>query len=239
MRCFSFFRFRNRRAILLGLCLLAPRIALAQFEKSFGASSKPIEIVTPAKEPVETEVTIEGLASYGNYKIFASGTDCKLYTAGVEYDRHTWGYFLKARMDYVAEILPIVLLNKPAVTDFWGNPYSLNRQLVPGLGFSPIGFRMMWRPKAAIRPYFTVKGGALVFDKKVPATEATYENFSLQQSMGVEVTMKQRMALRLGLFSDVHFSNGFMHDSNPGLDVMNANLGLSYRFGEENRGSAR
>jgi hypothetical protein len=36
--------------------------------------------------------------------------------------------------------------------------------------------------------------------------------------------------LRLGLFSDFHFSDDFIVAVNPGLDVMNANLGLSYHF---------
>ncbi len=44
---------------------------------------------TPARRPVESELIVEGLASYGNYRIFASGTDEKLYTAGLEYDRHS------------------------------------------------------------------------------------------------------------------------------------------------------
>jgi hypothetical protein len=42
--------------------------------------------------------------------------------------------------------------------------------------------------------------------------------------------MSERWGLRLGLFSDFHFSNGFTVPVNPGLDVMNANLGLSYHF---------
>jgi len=70
------------------------------------APSAPAETRPPAKQPVESDLTVEGLASYGHYKIFASGSSCHLYTGGVEYDRHSWGYFLKARMDYAAEFLP-------------------------------------------------------------------------------------------------------------------------------------
>jgi hypothetical protein len=44
--------------------------------------------------------------------------------------------------------------------------------------------------------------------------------------------MNARWDLRLGLFSDFHFSNGFIVPVNPGLDVMNANFGLSYNFGK-------
>jgi hypothetical protein len=70
----------------------------------------------------------------------------------------------------------------------------------------------------------------LGFTQKVPANQASYENFSLQSAMGVQVPMSGRWWLRLGLFSDFHFSNAFIVDSNPGLDVMNANLGISYHY---------
>lgn len=190
------------------------------------SSAKP----RPTKPPVESNLVVEGLASYGNYKIFASGYGCKLYTAGFEYDRHSWGYLLKARMDYVAEFLPMILLQKPNLVDYYGTPKSYGRHVVPGIGFSPIGFRLLWRDQKAIKPYLMAKGGMLVFNEKVPARQATYENFSLQSAMGVLVKVKPRVDVRLGLFSDFHFSNAFIVDSNPGLDVMNANLGISYRL---------
>jgi len=186
------------------------------------------------KRPGESEIIIEGLASYGNYQIFASGYDEKLFTAGVEYDRHTWGYFLKAQVDYVAEFLPFVLLDKPLNVDDFGTPTPISqkniREYVPGVGFSPIGFRMQWRSKKAIRPYLEAKGGVLVFTKKVPSTNASYVNFTMQSCTGVQVKMSERWGLRLGLFSDFHFSDDFIVAVNPGLDVMNANLGLSYHF---------
>jgi Lipid A 3-O-deacylase (PagL) len=187
----------------------------------------------PKSRP-EQELIVEGLVSYGNYRIFASGYDEKLFTAGLEYDRHSWGYFLKAQVDYVAEFLPFVLLDKPLSTDIFGNPVPLKqkniREYVPGVGISPIGFRMQWRSKKAIRPYLEAKGGILGFTKKVPSTEASYENFSLQSGTGMQVKLSDRWGLRLGLFGDFHFSNGFVVPVDPGLDVMNANLGVSYHF---------
>ena len=193
-------------------------------------AGKPTSSEKETKQPYEQEIIAEGLVSYGNYKIFAAGTDCKLYTAGVEYDRHSWGRFLGSQFDYVAEFLPFVLLNEPAKSDQYGNPKSKDRKLVPGIGFSPIGFRWMWRPKTKIRPYLESKGGALLFSQKALSTAATYENFSLQSAMGLQVMMTPRIGLRLGLFSDFHFSNAFIKDSNPGLDVMSANLGISWHF---------
>lgn len=193
-----------------------------------------IRIAETPKTTVEQEVILEGLVSYGNYKIFASGYDDKLYTAGIEYDRHSWGHFLKANMDYVAEVLPFVMLDKPLYVDKYGNPNPKKdkniRQQVYGVGISPIGFRWQWRSDTRIKPYLEAKGGMLGFTKKVPAPEATYENFSLQSAMGVQLKVNEQWGIRLGLFSDFHFSNAFIVDSNPGLDVMNANLGISYHF---------
>jgi len=198
------------------------------------ASQTVREVTAATPAPVESELIGEGLVSYGNYKIFASGYDEKLFTAGVEYDRHSWGYFLGAQVDYVAEFLPFVLLDKPLHTDIWGSPVPQSekniRQHVPGIGFSPIGFRLQWRGRKAIKPYLEAKGGMIVFGKKVPSSEAAYENFSLQSATGVQVRMSDRWGLRLGLFSDFHFSDDFIVPVNPGLDVMNANLGISYHF---------
>jgi hypothetical protein len=238
----------NCLSILAALSHLVPQLAHSQETETVGLTNTPLEpntlletdtpaetdtgvmTRTPAIQPVESELIVEGLASYGNYRIFASGRDCKLYTAGVEYDRHSWGYLLRARVDYVAEVLPLILLNEPAQTTTWGSPLTYARQIVPGVGISPIGFRILWRSNKAIKPYLLAKGGILVFDKKVLSSEATYQNFSLQSAAGVQVKLTQRLDLRLGLFSDFHFSNAFAVPINPGLDVMNANLGLSYHF---------
>lgn len=225
-RCFAVsFRFACL-SILAAFCLFAPQLAHSQ-ETETAVVTK-----TPARRPVESDLTVEGLASYGNYKIFASGRSCHLYTGGVEYDRHSWGYFLRARVDYVGEFLPLVLLDAPLTQTIWGTPTSPYRHVVPGIGISPIGFRMMWRDHKAIKPYLTAKGGVLVFSQKVLSQQASYLNFSLQSAMGVQARLTQRFDLRLGLFSDFHFSDDFIVPVNPGLDVMNANLGLTYHFGQ-------
>jgi len=193
-------------------------------------ASDPAPTPQPTPSRPESNLVFEGLASYGHYKIFASASDCKLYTAGVEYDRHSWGRLLGARMDYVAEFLPVVLLHAPLTQDIWGTPTSPYKHVVPGIGFSPIGFRMLWRDHKAVKPYLLAKGGMLGFTEKVLSQRATYENFSLQSATGVNVRVNDRFDLRLGLFSDFHFSNGFIVPVNPGIDVMSANIGLSYNL---------
>ena len=48
--------------------------------------------------------------------------------------------------------------------------------------------------------------------------------------MGVRPDQPALGILRLGLFSDFHFSNAFIVPSNPGLDVMSSSLGLTYHL---------
>jgi Lipid A 3-O-deacylase (PagL) len=217
-------------------CLTPPRLLLAQNAPTPATDldTPPYEAVRQASvnPPVESEIVVEGLASYGHYKLLGSGSGCHLYTAGFEYDRHSWGRFLGARVDYTAEFLPLVLLDTAATSDIWGTPTSTNRKIVPGIGISPIGFRLVWFDHKRLKPYLTVKGGMLGFTQKVLSQKATYENISFQSGVGLLVKMNQRIDLRLGLFSDFHFSDGFIVPVNPGLDVMNANLGISYRIGQ-------
>jgi hypothetical protein len=201
------------------------------------ASSSPIAIDEPPANPKphkhtpESEIAVEGMVSYGNWEIFAAGTDESLYTAGLEYDRHSWGYFAGAQMDYVAEVLPLVLLKEPSVLNEYGVVRSRKSIILPGFAFSPIGLRMQWRHNKTFKPYFNVKGGAIGFTQKALSPDATYYDFSLQESIGFYLKMSQRLDLRFGLFGDFHFSNAYITAFNPGLDVMNSNLAVSYHFG--------
>jgi hypothetical protein len=183
------------------------------------------------KRPPEQEIIFEGEGSFGNYTIFAQGFDSKLFSSGVEYDRHSWGHFLKANVYYVAEFLPFVLLDEPAQLNYYGVRMSKDKQLVPGIGITPVGFRLLWRDGKAIKPYLLAKGGLLVFTQKAESPYASYENISLQSDIGVQIRMSPRVDLRMGL-GDYHFSNAFVVPSNPGLDVMSWTGGISYHLGK-------
>jgi Lipid A 3-O-deacylase (PagL) len=232
-------------AVLMGaLCLALPPASAQNALPAADVLTAPGDVLAaplvtatdhPPKPRPESEITVEGLVSYGNYHIFASGENCKLYDVGIEYDRHYWGHLLKARVDYVAEVMPMVLLNQPTLMDMWGNTLSQSRKTVPGVDISPIGIRWLWRDGKAIKPYLMAKGGALVFSQKPLSNKTTYENLSLQSAFGLEVRMNERFDLRLGLFGDFHFSDGFIVPVNPGLDVMNATLGLTYHLGSKRK----
>jgi hypothetical protein len=216
--------------------MLAPSLARGQTSEDPQAKGSGGADAPPVRHQVESYLTYEGQGSFGNYKIFAQGTESKLFTAGVEYDRHSWGYFLGAQVYYVAEFLPFVLLDEPAKLNYYGIVQSKNKDHVPGIGITPLGFRLVWRDGKAISPYLMAKGGLLVFSQKAMSPNASYENISLQSSAGVQVRLTRKVDLRMGM-GDYHFSNAFVVPSNPGLDVMSYMYGISYRFGPHDRRS--
>jgi len=179
--------------------------------------------------PVESELVYESTNSFGHYHVFGVTWWSYLNVAGVEYDRHSWGRFIGARADYVAEFLPMVILRQPSKTDIWGNPQSEQHTAVPGLGISPIGIRLLWRDHKRFKPYYLVKGGVIGFTQKALSSHASYEDFSLQQSTGFQLKLTDRWDLRAGV-SDFHFSNGFVVPSNPGIDEMAYTAGLCYHL---------
>jgi hypothetical protein len=185
---------------------------------------------TPAaKTPPESEIAFEGLNCFGHFHIFADSWWSYLRVGGVEYDRNSWGRFIGARMDYVAEILPVVILQQPSKTDEWGDPLSLGHTTVPGLGISPVGLRMTWRDGKNWKPFYVIKGGIIGFTQKALSVNGAYENLSLQQSIGMQFRLTDRWDFRAGI-EHFHFSDGFVVPSNPGLDVMAYTGALVYHL---------
>lgn len=214
---------RKSSLILLGLLTLT-RVAAGE-----GSQFKAAR--TGARGSRPAELIYEGMVSYGNYRVFGGAENAKLFTAGVEYDRELWPHFIGARVDSVVEFLPIVLLTQPQKADIWGDTLSSRREVVPGIGITPLGFRLLWRDNRRLMPYFEAKGSVLGFTQKALSPEATYENWSFHLTQGLKIRLGKRYDVRLGLLSDFHFSNAFVVRSNPALDVMNAGVGLVYHLG--------
>lgn len=183
----------------------------------------------PLSEPQDSDIIYEGESSFGHYRIYAASKWGYLHVAGFEYDRQSWGTFLRARLGYVAEILPVVILEQPAKADIWGNPTTRDQIINPGLGICPIGMRLLWRDGSRIQPFFLVKGGMIGFTHKSLSPYASYENFNLQEMTGFQVRLNNRFDMRVigGYF---HFSNGFLVPNNPGIDEMMYGGALVYHL---------
>jgi len=191
--------------------------------------------VTSDRPPVEQEIAVMGMIPAGDYRMFSATVRCNAWTVGVEYDRHSWGYFLKSQFDYVVEVIPVLILSQPAVSDFWGNALSPNQKLVPGVSISPFGFRMLWRGNKAIRPYVIGKIGAAVFTQKAMSPNASYANFNVQADFGVLFKLTERVDLRVDPFVFFHISNGYLAASNPGMDELASKIGISYHLGKQEK----
>lgn len=198
---------------------------------------RPGSAVQPAASsssaPVESEIVFEGMNSVGHFKIFANSWWTEMSAGGIQYYRHSWGSALGAHVDYSAELLPAIILRQPSVTDEWGNPKGAGRttqETVAGIGLLPIGVRLLWADGARVEPYYVIMAGMTVYDKKAFSQDASYENFALDQSLGLQIRLSGRVGLMTG-FGVFHESNGFVVPSNPGLDEMNWKTGISYQLG--------
>jgi hypothetical protein len=224
-------------SILAALCLLIPWPAHSQETANPPVTPVPAEagtgsIKNPSGKPaVASEIAVTAMIPMGDYRLFSATVRCNAWTAGVEYDRHSWGRFMKSQFDYVVEVIPVLILSEPAKSDFWGNPKSPNQQLVPGVSISPFGFRWLWRSNRAIRPYVTGKLGAAVFTQKAFSQEASYANFNVQADFGILFKMTERLDLRADPFVFFHVSNGYLAKSNPGMDELATKIGVSYHLG--------
>jgi len=217
--------------VIVAMGFSVPKLAQGQVPCRVEKADRDAAKKRGEKRPVPSQIIFEGQGSFGNYQIFAQGEDSKLFSAGVEYDRHSWGCLLKARVYYVAEFLPFVLLDEPADLNYYGVTRSTEKQLVPGVGITPVGLRMLWRDRTAIQPYIMAKGGFLIFTQKAESPYASYENISLRSEIGVQIRLTHKVDLRMGV-GDYHFSNVFVVPSNPGLDVMSYMGGIAWHWKE-------
>jgi hypothetical protein len=188
-----------------------------------------------ARAPVESEIIFEGLQSFGHFYILASPGSSYFSGGAIEYDRHTWGRFAGARLDYSAEIMPVIILSQPSKTDEWGNPRSKTFETFPGVGIAPIGMRLLWRDGKNFKPYLVAKGGMTGYTRKAFSQHSSYQDFSLQTSIGMQFKLTDRWDFRAG-FEYFHQSNGFAVPSDPGLDAMTWRGGLSYHLGHARAG---
>ena len=233
MRVFAFFfpvlqnRLSKRGRVHALALLLVAVCAQAALAQDGGISRAP----SNSRKPPESELILEGLGSFGHFHVFAYSWWSYLDVGGVEYDRHSWDRFIGARRDYVAEILPVAILRQPAKTDVFGDPLTRARKANFGVGISPVGMRLIWRDGKNWKPYYSIKGGVIVFTQKSISEYASYQNFSLQQAIGIQFKVTPRWDFRAG-FSDFHFSNAFMVPSNPGIDEMSFNGGICYHLGK-------
>jgi hypothetical protein len=205
--------------VLAAVCLLASQIAYSQ-DKAPGG-----------KKPIESDLAVEGAGCFGNWHIFAFAEDRQINTFGLEYDRHSWGGLATGRVDYVAEVLPLVLLGEPAKYAYNSMALTTARQTKYGADISPIGVRILWRRNQAFKPFVIAKGGVAYFKDRILSPGDTHLQFTAQFGGGFAQRLTSRIDFRASI-NEYHFSNGNISASNPGVDFMYVQGQLSYRLGK-------
>ena len=181
-------------------------------------------------EPIETEIAVQSGTSFGNYVVFGYEEGRSIDPLEVEYDAHLWGSFLKARVDYVAEVIPVMFLDEPAKYGLDTLAEGPERQFVYGGGIYPTGARFLWRRDKKFRPFLIGQGGILYFQRRIESPEGAKLNYSGKFGIGAEERLSPRFDLRLG-YNDFHISNGDTAPHNPGVDMMYFFGGVSMRLG--------
>ncbi len=221
------------------LVFLAPCGACA--ESAPDSLTKPE--MNPALKPETSDLFFETYLADDVFKFSGGEITSMIYYGGVEYDRHSltiyrnrfiriWNFpagLAHARVSYVMEVLPVVLIRQPTQTDVWGDALVPTRKTVPGFAVSPLGFRWMWRDRKAVRPLWVVKVGEAVFTQKALGNNATYENFLINSVVGLQTRLSAHYDLRLA-YGYQHVSNGYSNNSNPGLDTLGPCFGIVYHM---------
>ena len=210
-----------RRNLCLYTCVFAAVSSLLAPSARSQSESSPT--------PVKTEIQFEGGSSIGNFHLFGYSDNRRLMPFGFEYDTHIWGGWLGSKVDYVGELLPVVLLDEPATYGTSGKATGTGRKIQYGAGISPIGVRMMWRRPGQFQPYLIGKGGIIYFENRVLSSEGTHLQFSSEFGGGIEKAVTDRIGYRLS-YNDFHFSNGDIGRHNPGIDFMYINAAVTFRF---------
>jgi hypothetical protein len=95
-----------------------------------------------------------------------------------------------------------------------------------GFGLAPLGFQLRLFPRAAVRPFAHVIGGALWFTRRIPDPMATRFNFTAEAGGGLEIALPKRHALAIG-YAFHHTSNGGTGKVNPGVNSGVLTVGIT------------
>jgi len=125
----------------------------------------------------------------------------------------------KFAVKYVAEVVPVALLNEPGEYYVGANQMLSYR---PGAttyagGLTPLGLQLNLRNGRRLQPFFDAHGGMLYFTRQEPVPNSSQFNFTFNFGAGVQVFAGKRSSLLVG-YKYHHISNDNTAPQNPGVD---------------------
>ncbi len=186
-----------------------------------------------AAPPRDTQLTLIGGRSIGHYRFFGGPKNrSDVITAGLQYD-HDLGIQVLGSEVYYSAGIGLLIERQPKYTDAYGDQAFPTSPFirVPGVAIAPGGMRFVWRNKHAIEPFIEFQGGMVFFDQKAFSNVASYEDFTAHEFVGMQFRMTHRWGLRIAA-GDLHISNAFVVPSDPGLDSMVIQFGVTRDIGK-------
>lgn len=95
-----------------------------------------------------------------------------------------------------------------------------------GIGASPAGLRITFRPANRVQPFLAGSTGLVYFVDALPNERGKHLNFMFDVGAGVQVVLTSNLILTAG-YRYLHLSNGFRGQINPGIDANLLHLGVA------------
>jgi hypothetical protein len=158
----------------------------------------------------------------GGHSVSGGRGNTGVFNAGLRYGwvlthLHLPG-FLRGRFEYAVDAVPVFLAFQPTNTAY-------------GVGFDPLGLKWNFQRHGRISPYLELTGGALFTNHDVPTGTNTV-NFMDQAALGMHILRaKHNVSLE---FRYMHISNAGLATPNPGVNTVQARLGIGRFLGRSN-----
>jgi hypothetical protein len=104
--------------------------------------------------------------------------------------------------------------------------FVFQEETVYGASFTPILLKLNLKRSGTVIPYLEGGAGILVTKSQVPERTSRF-NFTPQAGFGLQIFSNERRAVRIGA-RYLHISNGGIAHRNPGINSMQAVLGLEW-----------
>lgn len=133
---------------------------------------------------------------------------------------------------FVAEVVPVALLNEP--TEYYFNTQHQSTGSRAGAttyagGVTPLGLQVNFRNGRRVQPFFDAHGGMLYFTRQEPVPNSSQYNFTFNFGTGVQVFAGKRSSLLVG-YKYHHISNADSATKNPGVDSNEVYAGWLWRW---------
>jgi hypothetical protein len=125
--------------------------------------------------------------------------------------------FLRGQLEYAFDVVPAWVIVQKTNTAYGG-------------GVNPFAFKWILDSPKKVKPYFEIEGGTLFTNTKVP--EGTSQiNFTTSAGFGAHFLGKKHNFSAEVRF--MHISNAGMTNPNPGINTIQARIGLGQFFRRE------